>query len=112
MLELHFDGEKRVLVGGLLVLVVEGASALVGLGALEGSDEGVGEGRGVEERRGSREAVEGDIETELEGSGLERVRGVGFETGAAEEGERGGVGGEESGGYMERGYMGMAATGG
>lgn len=42
MLELHFDGEKRVLVGGLLVLVVEGAAALVGLGALEGSNEGVG----------------------------------------------------------------------
>lgn len=46
MLELNFDGEKRVLLL-LLVVVVEGgggggATALVGLGALESSNEGVG----------------------------------------------------------------------
>lgn len=46
MLELNFDGEKRVLLL-LLLVVVEGgggggATALVGLGALESSNEGVG----------------------------------------------------------------------
>jgi len=66
----------------------------------------------VKERWGRGEAVEGDIEAELESSGLQRVRRVGFEAGTAEESGGFGVIREESGGYMERSYMGMATTSG
>lgn len=90
VVELDLEGEERG-VG----LVVEGrAAALVRLGALEGRDEGVGEGWGGEERGGRGEAVEGDIEAKLEGARVEWVRGVRVEAGASEEGERGAPGGE------------------
>lgn len=60
----------------------------MGLGAFEGSNESIGKRRGVKKRRGSWEAIKSDIETELKGSGLKRVRRtmrMRFETSAAEE---------------------------
>lgn len=82
--------------GVLKLLLLDAASPLVGLRSLEGGDEGVGEGGlGVDEGAGGGwwgggEAVEGDVEAELEGAALEGVGGwgvvgVGLEAGSAEE---------------------------
>lgn len=107
MVQFYFDGYE----GLLLLLLFYAASSLVGLGAFQGGDEGVRERRlGVEERaRRRREAVEGDVEAELECAALERVGGlVGlrFETGAAEDA---GAGAQQGGGDMERSDLSVAA---
>lgn len=99
-----------------MVVLLYAAAALVGLGTFEGGDEGIGEGGlGVEEGAGGGgEAVEGDVEAELEGAALERVVGglvvrLRLEAGAAEEA---GAGAQESGGDMKRGELSVAAAAG
>lgn len=99
----------------VVVLLLNAASPLVGLRSLEGGDECVGEGgEGLDEGGGGvgGEAVEGDIEAELEGSAVEGVGGgvvgVGGEAGSSEEVSGGGGGAEEGGGDMERGDLRVA----
>lgn len=65
LLYFYLDRQQRV-----LLISVDGASAVVGLGPLEGGKKGVGDRRRwawAQHRRGgsSREAVEGDVEAEL-----------------------------------------------
>lgn len=114
LLELDFNGDEGRLL--LLVVLLCAAAALVGLGAFEGGDEGIGEGGlGVEEGGwGGGEAVEGDVEAELEGAAVERVVGglvvrLRLEAGAAEET---GAGAQESGGDMEGSDLSVAAAAG
>ncbi|KAF7837968.1 hypothetical protein G2W53_006450 [Senna tora] len=111
LLKLKFNSSGTTQEGLLLGLVDASSSAMVGLGPFEGGDESIGERRVVVvvvERRGSGgEAVEGNVEAELEGSALKRVRRVGVEAGGA---EGAGAEGEESGGHVERSEVGMASA--
>lgn len=68
LIELDFNGEDG------LLLVLDGAAALVSLGALEGGKEGVGDGGGGGMWGvGCREAIESHVEAKLERFALERV---------------------------------------
>ena len=87
-----------------------GVSALVGLGALDGGHEGVGDGR-VGRGVGGRGAVKGHREAEVEGLELEarRVRRVaGAAASVAEEG--GGREGEERRHGVQRRRLGVATA--
>lgn len=56
------------------------------LSAFESSDESVGEGGGMEERRGgSGETVKSDIEAKFESARLERMRRMGFKASTTKE---------------------------
>lgn len=105
LLDLDLEGENG------LLLVLNGAAALVGLSPLEGCNEGVGEGREVglrgEERGrgGGGEAVEGDVEAELEGFALQGV-GMGLKASPLQQTCRRSKHGAC---YMKRGHLGVAA---
>lgn len=75
LLKLDLDRYQGRLVAAAVLLLLDAAAALVGLGALEGRYQSVGERRlGMEERgRRGGEAIEGDVEAQLQCSALEWV---------------------------------------
>nr|GLL36452.1 hypothetical protein PanWU01x14_012550 [Ipomoea trifida] len=105
LLHLNLHGQNR------LLLALYRPASLVRLGALEGGPEGVGNGRALAlrpehgARRGSGEAVEGNIEAKLQSFALERVR-MGLQASAAKQAGRRG---EHGVCHVERGDLSVAA---
>ncbi|PON79520.1 hypothetical protein PanWU01x14_012550, partial [Parasponia andersonii] len=121
LFKLDFDGQERLSLL-MVLLLFDGATSLVSLSSLEGSDESVGERWLVvrmEERASTgRKPVESHVEAELKSSALERLMNdilimvvnvvlmMRFETSPPQETSSRG---EQSGSHMKRSDLSMAS---